>query len=346
MSDLYTDAGVDIEAGHEVVNRIKDKVKATHTSSVLTGIGSFGALYDLKEIVNNYKEPVLVQSIDGVGTKLIVAEMMGVYNSVGKDIVNHSCNDIVAMGAKPITFLDYVANEKLNPEIMDKMVSGMADACKENNVSLIGGETAEMPGVYLKGQHDIAGCITGIVDRNKIITGEKISEGDMVFGFASNGLHTNGYSLARKLIFEKAGLKVDSKIPELTETVGGALLKPHINYTNPIFALLDGGVEVRGIAHITGGGFLDNIPRVLPENLNAVITKGTWPVLPIFEVMQKIGDVDEQEMYKVFNMGIGMVFVVAQNEVEKVKEILKAYSNFGLFQIGQIEKGTGIVILK
>ena len=317
MSDLYTDAGVDIEAGHEVVNRIKDKVKATHTSSVLTGIGSFGALYDLKEIVNSYKEPVLVQSIDGVGTKLIVAEMMGVYDTVGKDIVNHSCNDIVAMGAKPITFLDYVAHEKLNPEIMDKMVSGMAEACKENNVSLIGGETAEMPGVYLPGQHDIAGCITGIVDRNKIITGEKISEGDIIFGFASNGLHTNGYSLARKLIFEKAGLKVDSKIPELTETVGQTLLKPHINYTNPIFALLDGGVEIRGIAHITGGGFLDNIPRVLPSNLDAVITKGTWPVLPIFEVMQKIGNVPEQEMYRVFNMGIGLIFIVNPSEVGK-----------------------------
>ncbi len=346
MSDLYTDAGVNIEAGQEVVNRIKDKVKSTHTSSVLTGIGSFGALYDLKEIVNSYKEPVLVQSIDGVGTKLIVAEMMGVYDSVGKDIVNHSCNDIVAMGARPITFLDYVAHEKLNPEIMEDMVAGMADACKENKVSLIGGETAEMPGVYLPGQHDIAGCITGIVDRNKIITGEKIQEGDIIFGLASNGLHTNGYSLARKLIFDKAGLKVDSKIPELTETIGEALLKPHINYTNPIFALLDGGIEVRGIAHITGGGFLDNIPRVLPENLNAIITKGTWPVLPIFEVMQKIGNVPEQEMYQVFNMGIGLVFIVSQSEVEKVKEILKAYSNFSLYQIGQIEKGAGVVILK
>lgn len=346
MSDLYTDAGVNIEAGHEVVNRIKDKVKATHTASVLTGIGSFGALYDLKDIINKYKEPVLVQSIDGVGTKLIIAQMMGVYDSVGKDIVNHSCNDIVAMGARPITFLDYVAHEKLNPEIMDKMVSGMADACKENNVSLTGGETAEMPGVYLPLQHDIAGCITGVVEKDKIITGEKIVSGDIIFGFASNGLHTNGYSLARKLIFEKAGLKVDSKLPELSETIGETLLKPHINYTNPIFALLDGGVEVRGIAHITGGGFLDNIPRVLPRNLDAVITKGSWPVLPIFEIMQKIGNVSEQEMYRVFNMGIGLVFIISKDGIEKMKEILKSYSDFGLYQIGQIEDGEGVVLLK
>ena len=346
MSDLYTQAGVDIEAGHEVVNRIKDKVKATHTASVLTGIGSFGALYDLKEIINKYTEPVLVQSIDGVGPKLIVAEMMNVYDSVGKDIVNHSCNDIVAMGAKPITFLDYVAHQKLDPEVMEKMVSGMSDACKENNVSLIGGETAEMPGVYLPGQHDIAGCITGIVEKNKIITGEKIQSGDIIFGFASNGLHTNGYSLARKLFFDKAGLKVDSKLEGSEETVGEALLKPHINYTNPIFALLDGGIEIKGIAHITGGGFLDNIPRVLPQNLNAVITKGTWPILPVFEAMQEIGEVSEQEMYRVFNMGIGMVFVVSKEEIERTKEILKAYPTFDLYQIGQIENGNKVVILK
>ncbi len=346
MSDLYTEAGVDIEAGHEVVNRIKDKVKSTHTGSVLTGIGSFGALYDLKEIISKYIEPVLVQSIDGVGTKLIVAEMMNVYDSVGKDIVNHSCNDIVAMGARPITFLDYVAHQKLDPDIMEKMVFGMADACKENNVSLIGGETAEMPGVYLPSQHDIAGCITGIVERNKIITGEKIQSGDIVLGFASNGLHTNGYSLARKLLFEIAGHKVDSIIPELNESVGQTLLRPHINYTNPIFALLDGGVDIKGIAHITGGGFLDNIPRVLPKDLDAVIQKGTWPVLPIFGVMQKIGNVSEQEMYRVFNMGIGLVFIVSPSELERTKQILKEYSNFDLYQIGQIASGDQKVILK
>ena len=198
----YASAGVDIDAGNKTVNLIKSKVAETHNNAVLTGLGAFGALFDLKEIINSYKEPVLVQSIDGVGTKLIVAEMAKSFYGVGIDIVNHSCNDILVMGAKPLTFLDYVANEKLNPEIVAEMVAGMADACKENAMSLVGGETAEMPGTYLPGQHDIAGSITGVVDKEKIITGEKISDGDFIIGIASNGLHTNGYSLARKVFFQ------------------------------------------------------------------------------------------------------------------------------------------------
>ncbi len=345
MSTAYTQAGVNIEAGNEVVSRIKDKVKKTHSDAVLTGIGSFGSLYDIKKALAPYENPVLVQSIDGVGTKLIVAEMMEKYDTVGKDIVNHSCNDIVAMGARPLTFLDYVAHEKLIPEVMEKMVQGMAEACQENGVSLIGGETAEMPGVYLPGQHDIAGCITGVVEKGKIITGETIKPGDLIFGFASNGLHTNGYSLARKIFFEKEKMTASSFIPELNESVGEALLHPHLNYTNPMLGIIDKGVNVKGIAHITGGGFIDNIPRALPENCVAVIRKGSWPVLPIFNVMQKMGAVPEDEMYNVFNMGIGMVFVVSPDEAEKTRNLMKDYPDFTMYEIGSIATASRQVIL-
>ncbi|MBY0376690.1 phosphoribosylformylglycinamidine cyclo-ligase, partial [Patescibacteria group bacterium] len=272
MSDLYAQAGVDIEKGNEVVRRIKKEVASTHTSAVLTGIGHFGGLYDLGEILKSYKHPILVQSIDGVGTKLLVAKMANKYDSVGEDMVGHSCGDIIAMGARPLTFLDYVANETLVPEEMEQIVSGMAKACRESGVSIIGGETAEMPGVYMKGEHDIAGCITGVVEKDKIITGERIEEGDIVIGFSSSGLHTNGFSLARKLLFETAKYTVDTNLPELGETVGEALLKVHTNYTQPVMALLDGGVDVRGIAHLTGGGFIENIPRVLSASLDAEIT--------------------------------------------------------------------------
>lgn len=346
MSDLYAQAGVNIETGNEVVKRIKNHVKSTHTNNVITDIGHFGGLFDLGEIVKKYKHPILVQSIDGVGTKLSVAKMMNKYDSVGEDIVGHSCNDILAMGAKPITFLDYVANETLIPAEMEQMVLGMARACKEAGVAIIGGETAEMPGVYVKGEHDIAGCITGIIEKGKIITGEKIQEGDIVLGFTSSGLHTNGFSLARKLIFEVAGHKVDTKINELGETTGEALLKVHINYSKPVLEILDTGIEVRGIAHITGGGFIENIPRVLPKNLDAEITKGSWPVLPIFFFLQKIGNVSEKEMYTAFNMGIGLMLIVPKIEKSKIEQILRKYPDFKIYEIGKIINGNGKVILK
>lgn len=345
MSSAYTQAGVDIEAGDEVVRRIKDKVKETHTSAVLTGIGSFGALYSLKDIFAKYNDPVLVQSIDGVGTKLIVARMMKDYSGVGKDIVNHSCNDIVAMGAKPITFLDYVAHEKLVPDVMEQMVASMADACRENGVALIGGETAEMPGTYQPGEHDIAGCITGIVERSSIITGEAITKGDEIYGFASNGLHTNGYSLARKVLFEKAGLDVHLKLEGEDVTLGEALLKPHMNYTNPIHGMINAGLSIKGIAHITGGGF-DNINRVLPAGCDAVITKGSWPVLPIFSLIQKHGGVSDEEMHQVFNMGIGMVIIVSKDDAPKVESLITNYPGFSVHMIGRIEDGAGRTIIK
>jgi phosphoribosylformylglycinamidine cyclo-ligase len=245
------------------------------------------------------------------------------------------------MGARPLTFLDYVANEKLDPKTMEEIVRGMAKACRENDVALIGGETAEMPGVYIKGEHDIAGSITGIVEKNKIITGEKIKKGDVILGFPSSGLHTNGFSLARALLFKKTKHSVKTKLNGIP--VGETLLKVHLNYCKPIFSLLDNDIDIRGIAHITGGGFIENIPRVLPKNLNAEIDKGSWPMLPIFPYMQKIGKVSEKEMYRVFNMGIGLIIVVPPWQKEKIENILKDHN---IFWIGKIIKGNGKVILK
>ena len=346
MSDLYTQSGVNIDAGNESVKGFKDDVVSTQTGAVLKGIGSFGGLYDIGEVLKEYEHPILVQSIDGVGTKLSVARMMNKYDTVGEDIVNHCCNDLLAMGAKSLTFLDYVAHDKLDPKIMTDMVSGMAKACRENGISILGGETAEMPGVYQSGEHDIAGCITGVVEKDKIITGENIKDGDIILGFSSSGLHTNGFSLARKILFNIAGHKVDSKIDELGETVGESLLKVLTNYSRPVLTMLKVGININGIAHITGGGFIENIPRVLPKNLDAEIIKDSWSMLPIFPYMQKIGNVNEDEMYRVFNMGIGLVLITPGSEKEKIEEILKNFPNYKIFEIGKIIEGRGKVILK
>ena len=346
MADLYKDAGVNIDAGNEVVRRIKADVASTHTKAVLTGIGSFGGLYDIGEVLRSYKNPVMVQSIDGVGTKLSVARMMNKYDSVGEDIVNHCCDDLLAMGARSLTFLDYVAHDKLDPAVMEAMVSGMSKACRENGVSLIGGETAEMPGTYRDGEHDIAGCITGVVEKDKIVTGEKVKEGDIIIGFPSSGLHTNGFSLARKVLFEMGGNKVDTQIDELGMTVGEALLKVHINYSKPVLEMLDKGIDIHGIAHITGGGFIENIPRVLPSNLDAEITLNTWPVLPIFSYMQKIGNISTEEMYRAFNMGIGLMLIIPKEEKEKIEDILKNYPDYKIFEVGKIINGNKKVVLK
>lgn len=345
MRDLYTQAGVNIDAGEECIRQIKADVASTHTSAVLNGIGSFGGLYDIGKILKSYTHPILVQSIDGIGTKLSVARMMNKYDTIGEDIVNHCCNDLLAMGARSLTFLDYVAHDRLNPQDMVVMVSGMTRACRENGVALIGGETAEMPGVYMKGEHDIAGCITGVVEKDKIISGEKIEEGDIILGFPSSGLHTNGFSLARKILFYTAKHTVETNIDQLGMSIGEALLKVHINYCNPVLAMLGNGIEIRAIAHITGGGFIDNIPRVLPGNLNAEITKGSWPLLPLFSYLQNTGNVPEEEMYRVFNMGIGLVLIVPLGEKEKIVTILKQYPEYQIYQIGKIIKGSKKVIL-
>ncbi|MDP7715398.1 MAG: phosphoribosylformylglycinamidine cyclo-ligase [Candidatus Marinimicrobia bacterium] len=340
----YKSAGVDIDAGNEAVNRIKDGVKSTFTSNVLTGLGGFGSLYDLKPILENYKNPVMVQSIDGVGTKTIIAHKLKKFDTIGVDLLSACANDILVMGARPLTFLDYIANDRLDPAIIEDIVSGMVKACKDTGVSLVGGETAEMPNTYLPGEHDLVGVITGVVEKDKIITGEKIQPGDVVLGLPSNGLHTNGYSFARKLFFEIGGYDVNDTIPELEKSVGLTLLEPHINYTNHVFTALDSGIDVKGIAHITGGGLVENIPRILPDGCGVDIKKGSWPILPVFDVMQSLGNVDEDEMYRAFNMGIGMVFIVSPNNVNSAKNVLKDLTE--VYEIGSVVSGESKVVLK
>jgi phosphoribosylformylglycinamidine cyclo-ligase len=338
----YKSAGVDIDAGNEAVDRIKDGVKSTFTSNVLTGLGSFGSLYDLKPILENYDHPVMVQSIDGVGTKTIIARKMKKFDTIGIDLLSAAANDILVMGARPLTFLDYIANDKLRPKIVEEIVSGMVKACKETGVSLVGGETAEMPDTYLPGEHDLVGIITGVVEKEKIITGKNIKSGDVVLGLPSNGLHTNGYSFARKLFFEIGGYYVNDRIPELEKSVGLTLLEPHINYTNHVFAVLDKGLDVKGIAHITGGGLVENIPRILPDGAGVNLKKESWPALPVFDVMQSLGDVDENEMFRAFNMGIGMVFIVDPSDVNKVTDALKDLTE--VYEIGNVLQGEGVKI--
>ncbi|HJM96158.1 MAG TPA: phosphoribosylformylglycinamidine cyclo-ligase [Candidatus Marinimicrobia bacterium] len=339
----YKAAGVDIDAGNEAVARIKDEVKTTFTSNVLTGLGSFGSLYDLKPILESYNNPVMVQSIDGVGTKTIIARKLKKFDTIGMDLLSACANDILVMGARPLTFLDYIANDKLKPDIIEEIVSGMVKACKETGVSLVGGETAEMPDTYLPGEHDLVGVITGVMEKDKIITGESIKPGDLVLGLPSNGLHTNGYSLARKLFFEIGGYGVNDTIPELKKSVGLTLLEPHINYTNHVFAVLDKDINVKGIAHITGGGLVENIPRILPDDCGVEIQKGSWPILPVFDVMQSLGNVDEDEMFRAFNMGIGMVFIVDNAKVSIVKDALKDLID--VYKIGSVFRGKKNVTL-
>ena len=321
----YKSAGVDIDAGNEAVERIKKGVQSTFTTNVLTGLGSFGSLYDLKSILYDYENPVLVQSIDGVGTKAIIARKLGKFNTIGVDLLSACANDILVMGARPLTFLDYIANDKLMPDTIEEIVAGMVQACRDTGVSLVGGEMAEMPDTYLPGEHDLVGVITGVVEKDKIITGEAIHPGDVVLGLLSSGLHTNGYSLARKLFFEIGGYDVNDTIPELEKSVGLTLLEPHINYTNHVFGVLDKEIGVKGIAHITGGGLVENIPRILPDGCDVEIHKGSWPGVPIFNVMQSIGNVDENEMYRTFNMGIGMIIIAAPDQVNSIKKIIDVH---------------------
>ena len=329
----YKLAGVDIGAGNEAVELIKDSVQSTFSKNVLIGLGGFGALYDLKLIVNEYKNPVLVQSIDGVGTKTIVARKLKKYDTIGIDLLSAAANDIIVMGARPLTFLDYIANDKLNPSIIKEIVAGMVRACKDTNVSLVGGETAEMPDTYLPGEHDLVGVITGVVEKNKIISGNLIAEDDVILGLPSSGLHTNGYSLARKIFFDTGNYNVNDQPKGLTGSVGSTLLEPHINYTNDIFTLLDKEINIKGMAHITGGGLIENIPRILPKNCMATINKGTWEVLPVFNVMRSIANIDESEMFRTFNMGIGMIIVVSKNEVGDIKQLIN------IREIGHVKKG-------
>ena len=335
----YKSAGVNIDAGNEAVDLIKENVRSTHSKNVLTGIGSFGSLYDLSSLLKKYKNPVMVQSIDGVGTKTIIARKMKKFTTIGIDLLSACANDILVMGAKPITFLDYIANDKLNPIVVSEIVEGMVKACKDTDVSLVGGETAEMPDTYLPGEHDLVGIITGIVDKNKIITGENIRPGDILIGLPSSGLHTNGYSLARKVFFDIGNYNVDAHLDSLGCKIGDSLLEPHINYTNHVLSALATGENIKGIAHITGGGLTENIPRILPKGCSATIEKHSWPSLPVFDTIKELGNIEIKEMYRAFNMGIGMVFVIDKKSENIIKTALKEITS--VYKIGQVTSGGG-----
>ena len=279
--------------------------------------------------------PVLVQSIDGVGTKTIIARKLNKYDTIGIDLLSAAANDIIVMGARPVTFLDYIANDKLKPSVIKEIISGMVMACKNSNVSLIGGETAEMPDTYLPGEHDLVGVITGLVEKDKIISGDLISAGDVLLGLPSSGLHTNGYSLARKVFFDIGGYGINDRLDGLNSSIGLTLLEPHINYTNDVFKLLDRDINIKGMAHITGGGLVENIPRVLPKNCMAIINKDAWSALPVFNAIQSIGSIDESEMFRTFNMGIGMICIVSSDDVSSIKQLISVR------EIGEIVSGDG-----
>lgn len=337
----YSDAGVSIDNANLAVERIKNFAKSTFNDRTLTEIGSFGGMFS--GAFPEMTDPILVASADGVGTKLKIAFDTGIHNTIGQDLVNHCVNDILVQGARPLFFLDYFATGKLSPDVTASVVEGISIACKENGCVLLGGETAEMPGFYADGEYDLAGFIVGVVDKSKIIDGKSIKPGDVVLGLLSKGLQTNGYSLARKLFFEVGGYEVDTYLEEIGVTVGEALLEKHTSFLKPLENLLDTG-KIKGLAHITGGGFLENIPRILPENVAVEIKRGTWEELPIFGLMQTLGNVTDAEMFRTFNMGIGMIVVCAQENKEEVLSCLKD-SGANCLEIGRVEKGEKRVLI-
>jgi phosphoribosylformylglycinamidine cyclo-ligase len=328
----YRDAGVDINEADRAVELIKRQASKTLTPGVLTSIGSFGAGFSLK----GWRDPVLVSSADGVGTKLKVAFATGRHDTVGEDLVNHCANDIAVQGAKPLFFLDYFAVGRLDAQVCGSVVTGIARGCKRNGCALIGGETAEMPGMYAPGEYDLAGFIVGAVERKRMLTGAEIEAGDVLLGLPSQGLHTNGYSLARKLLFEIAGHKLNAKLQELSGTLADELLKVHRSYLAPIQAL-HRAKYLKGAAHITGGGLTDNVPRVLPTGLAAEIDRTSWPNQPIFELLKSIGDVPEEDYRRTFNLGVGMVLVVAEKKIGFVSQILRKMRE-PFYRIGRVAK--------
>ena len=332
----YRSAGVDIDAGNDTVRRIRALARSTFTTGVLSEIGAFGGLFQLEP--GRFREPVLVASADGVGTKLKVAFLAGQHDTVGVDLVNHCVNDILMQGAEPLFFLDYVATGRLSPEVVERVIAGMAAACRDNGCALLGGETAEMPGFYGQGEYDLAGFIVGVVDREKLINGRMIAVGDVLVGVPSSGLHTNGYSLARRIVFDELGLTVDRHVPELGRTLGAALLEPHRSYLTMIRPLLDGG-RIRGLAHITGGGITENLPRVLPHGTAAVVDASAWEVPPLFRWLQRSGRVPAEDMMRTFNMGIGLVIATARDKAEPLIEELAARGGRDARVIGEIVPG-------
>jgi len=335
MTNSYASSGVDIDAGNRAVELMKDSVKATYNESVLAGIGSFGGLFDastLKQMDN----PVLVASTDGVGTKVKLAASVGRYRGIGRDIVNHCIDDILVQGARPLFFMDYFATSKLNPEHTAEVVTGIAQACKESGMALLGGETAEMPGVYQPNEFDVAGTIIGVLERDRILPHPNLLAGDLILGLPSSGPHTNGYSLIRK-VFEDADL--ESFVPELDCSLADALLAPHRSYFNALYPHLD---KVKALAHLTGGGFIENIPRVLPENLNAVINLNSWQVPSLWRLIQEKGNIATDEMYHVFNMGIGMIVIVDKSAASDFQSSISEPA----FVIGELVEGEKKVFLR
>ena len=331
----YADAGVSIDNANLAVAKIREYARSTFNERTLTEIGSFGGMFSAA--FPQMVEPILVASADGVGTKLKLAFETGIHNTVGADLVNHCVNDILVQGARPLFFLDYFATGKLEPDVTASVVEGMARACRENGCVLLGGETAEMPSMYADGEYDLAGFIVGVVDKPKVVDGKSIMPGDVVLGIPSTGLQTNGYSLARKLFFEVGGYTPDSYIDELGTTVGEALLATHASFLRPLESLLD-RAAIKGLVHITGGGFLENIPRILPEGVSVEINRDSWPELPIFGLMQRLGNVDEKEMFRTFNMGIGMIVVCAETDKNAIEDLIKP-----CYEIGRITTGIGNV---
>ena len=356
---VYARAGVDIDLGNKVKAALPRLLASTHRREVLGKVGGFGGLFALD--LKKYREPVLVSSVDGVGTKLKIAFALDRHDTIGADLVNHCVNDIAVLGAEPLFFLDYLGTGKLKPHVFTEIIKGFARACAENHCALIGGETAQMPGFYQKGEYDVSGTIVGVVEKSKMLNGQKtVKRGDAVIGIASSGLHTNGYSLARKIFFEQLKLKPTSRVPELKNTIGNELLKIHVSYGPLVQKLLktfngralsskaprragdSAPYPVKAFAHITGGGFVDNIPRVLPKNLDVVIRKGSWDVLPIFQIIAEKGGVPDAELYQVFNMGIGMVAIVSADQANAVLKFIRAQSHKA-WLIGVAVQGKGEV---
>ena len=340
MSDgsiTYRRSGVDIDAANDAVRRMRDTVRGTFTPGVLTDVGSFGGMFSLAAF-SDMSSPVLVSSIDGVGTKLKVAILTNRHDTIGRDLVNHCVNDILVQGARPLFFLDYFATGKLNPQVVADVVKGVADGCRDAGCALIGGETAEMPGLYADGDYDLAGCITGIVDRSRIVDGSKIMPGDTVVGLASNGLHTNGYALARAVLLDgDTGLSPFEHVAALGHTLGEELLAAHRCYAPSVQPVLD-EIDVHGMAHLTGGGFYENIPRVLPADCSVTIERRTWPVPPIFSLIQERGSVPEPEMYRTFNMGIGFVLIVPAEQAPSIAHRLNTLGE-SAYIIGNVHRG-------
>jgi len=345
----YAAAGVDIDLGNKVKATLPQLLATTHRREVLGKVGGFGGLFQLD--LKKYREPILVSSVDGVGTKLKIAFAMDKHDTIGADLVNHCVNDIAVLGAEPLFFLDYLGTGKLEPHVFTDIIKGFARACAENKCALIGGETAQMPGFYQKGEYDVSGTIVGVVEKSRMLNGQKtVKRGDVVIGIESSGLHTNGYSLGRKIFFEQLGYKPSSRVPGLKGTVGQELLKEHISYGPLVQKLLkrfnsqpstlNSQLPVRAFAHITGGGFVDNIPRVLPKDCDVAIRKGSWDMLPIFKIIAEKSGVPDEELYQVFNMGIGMVAIVSADKADAVLKFIRAQKHKA-WLIGEVVKGKG-----